>query len=231
MIARLMGSVGRDFRIQLRSGYPWITAMAALACIALFAHIPKGNSDRLAPFSSLAFTLLTTLPFLILQVFGERRDGTLALLDLTPLRPHEYLASKAINLGIPSVTMNTVMVLVSRGPYFNPILFWMGLGLSGLLFVLVAFLIAAWSGNAAKALAFSGVAGAALLLPCLPGIGFLPRALLHLQPMAGSAGLVADSYAGGSVLGWIIDASMGGFWVLIALAACRKGFARFRSGG
>ena len=231
MIKRLVWSVWRDFRVQLRNGYPWITALAALVCIVLFARIPPGNSDRLAPFASLGFSLLTTLPFLIRQVDGERKEGTLALLDLTPLRPHEYLASKAISLAIPSVAMNTLMVLVSRGPYFNPLPFWMGLALSGCLSALAAFLIAAWSGSAARVFAFSGLAGLALLLPVLPGIGFLPRALLQLQPMAGSAGLVAGSYTGASAQAWIVDASMGFFWVLIAMAACRKGFARFRSGG
>jgi fluoroquinolone transport system permease protein len=231
MIKRLIWSVWRDFRVQLRNGYPWITALAALACIVLFARIPLGNSDRLAPFASLAFSLLTTLPFLIRQVGGERREGTLALLDLTPLRPHEYLASKAISLAIPSVAMNTLIVLVSRGPYFNPVPFWMGLALSGFLSALAAFLIAAWSGNAAKVFVFSGLAGLALLLPILPGADSLPTALLHLQPMAGPAGLVAGSYTGASLQAWMIDSSMGFFWVLIALAACRKGFARFRSGG
>ena len=231
MIKRLFWSVWRDFRVQLRNGYPWITALAALACIVLFARIPPGNSDRLAPFASLAFSLLTTLPFLIRQVDGERKEGTQALLDLTPLRPHEYLASKAISLAIPSVAMNTAMVLVSRGPYFNPVPFWMGLALSGCLSALAAFLVAAWSGNAARTFAFSGLAGLALLLPVLPGVDSLPRAFLQLQPMAGSAGLVAGSYNGTTVQAWMIEASMGFFWVLIALAACRKGFARFRSGG
>jgi fluoroquinolone transport system permease protein len=231
VIKRLFWSVWRDFRVQLRNGYPWITALAALVCIVLFARIPQGNSDRLAPFASLAFSLLTTLPFLILQLEGERKEGTLALLDLTPLRPHEFLFSKAISLAIPSAAMNTLMVLVSRGPYFNPVPFWMGLALSGCLSSLAAFLILAWSGNASKAFAFSGLAGLALLLPILPGMDFLPRALSLLQPLAGSAGLVAGSYTGTSFLAWIIEASMGVFWILIALVACRKGFARFRSGG
>lgn len=230
MVKRLIWSVWRDFRVQLRNGYPWITALAALVCIVLFARIPLGNSDRLAPFVSLAFSLLTTLPFLIRQVEGERQEGTQALLDLTPLRPHEYLASKAISLAIPSVAMNTLLVLVSRGPYFNPVPFWSGLALSGLLAALAAFLITAWSGSAAKALMFSGLAGLALLLPFAPGLDFLPHAFLQLQPLGGSAGLVAGSYTGTSVRAWLIDASSGFFWALIALAACRKGFARFRSG-
>ena len=231
MIKRLLGSVRRDFRIQFRSGYPWITALAALACILAFARIPLGNSDRLAPFASLAFSLFTTFPFLIRQADGERREGTLALLDLTPLRPHEYLASKAISLAIPSVGMNTLMVLVSRGPYFDPFRFWMGLALSGCLSVFAAFFIVARSGSAAKAFAFSGLAGLALLLPVVPGLDSLPRAFLRLQPLAGCAGLIAGSYTGASARAWISDASMGLGWVLLALAACRKAFARFRSGG
>jgi hypothetical protein len=56
MSRRLIGSVLRDLRIQLRHGYPWIAALAALACIAAFAQIPQGNSDRVAPYASLAFS-------------------------------------------------------------------------------------------------------------------------------------------------------------------------------
>ena len=190
-----------------------------------------GNSDRLAPFASLAFSLLTTLPFLILQVEGERREGAMALLDVTPLRPHEYLASKAISLAIPSVAMNTAMVLVSRGPYFNPIPFWMGLALCGGFSVLVAFLILAWSGNAAKAFALSGIAGLALLLPFFPGMDSVPRIFLWLHPFGGPAGLVAGSYMDTALRASLIDAGSGLFWLLLALAACRKGFSRFRSGG
>jgi hypothetical protein len=107
----------------------------------------------------------------------------------------------------------------------------MGLALCDCLSVLAAFLIAAWSGNAAKALAFSALAGLALLLPFHPGIDSLPRALLRWHPMAGAAGLVAGSYTDRPVQAWLSDASMGLFWVLIALTACRKGFARFRSRG
>lgn len=231
MIKRLVWSVWRDFRIQLRNGYPWITALAALACIALFARVPPGNSDRMAPFASLAFSLLTTLPFLIRQVDGERKEGTLALLDLTPLRPHEYLASKSISLAIPSAAMNTLMVLVSRGPYFNPVPFWMGLAFSGFLATLAAFLIAAWSGNAVRTYGFSALAGLALLLPFLPGAEILPRSFLRLQPMAGPAGLLAGSYTDAPVQAWMIDAAMGFFWVFIGLVACRKGFMRFRKDG
>jgi fluoroquinolone transport system permease protein len=230
MIRRLAASLRRDLLLQYRAGYPWIAALAALACIAALARIPQGNSDRLAPFLSLAFSAFTTLPFLILQVDGERREGTLGLLDLTPLRPHEYLASKAISLALPSVSMNTLMVLVSRGPYFNPVPFWTGLALAGFFWVALGFLVAAWSGNAAKAGALAGLAAAASLLPTSPCLG-LPRALLWAHPLAGPAGLLADSYTDASVGAWITHASMGSVWALLALAACRKGFARFRRGG
>jgi fluoroquinolone transport system permease protein len=231
MIGRLRASVLRDLRVQLRSGYPAFTVSAALACIAALARIPEGNSDRLAPFVSLAFSLFTTLPFLILQVDGERRDGALALLDTTPLRPHEYLASKAMSLALPSIAMNTVLVLISRGPYFHPIPFWAGLALSGTLSVLLAFLVLAWSGNAARAWAGCALLGAALLLPVwwsgAPG----PGAFRLLHPLAGPASLIAGSYADGAPwAGWLHGAS-GLFWLLAALAACRKGFARFRNPG
>lgn len=231
MSKRLWGSIGRDFRIQLRSGYPWIAIIAALACILAFARIPQGNSDRLAPFVSLSFSLFTTLPFLLRQVDGERRQGTLVLLDLTPLRPHEYLASKAVSLGLPSLAMNTLLVLVSRGPYFHPIPFWTGLALAGFFWVALGFLVAAWSGNAAKAGALAGLAAAASLLPMLPGLTGLPRFLLWAHPLAGPRGLLADSYTDASVRAWILHASMGAVWALLGLIACRMGFARFRRGG
>jgi fluoroquinolone transport system permease protein len=225
---RLLASIRRDLLIQFRGGYPWIAVLASLAGIMALARIPQGNSDRLAPFISLAFSFLTTLPFLLLQSGGESREGTLALLDLTPLRPHEYLASKAISLSLPSVAMNTLMVLVSRGPYFNPLPFWMGLILSGFLAVPLGFSIAAWSRNAAQAFAFTALAGAVLLLPVLPGVFSLPRALAHLHPLAGPAALVAGSYTGASALDWLLGAAAGVFWILAALAASRSAFARFR---
>lgn len=231
MIRRMLGCLRRDLLIQFRAGYPWIAVLAALACILAFARIPDGNSDRLAPFASLSFSFFTTLPFLILQVAGESKQGTLALLDLTPLRPHEYLASKAVGFAIPSVAMNTLMVLVSRGPYFNPVPFWIALALSGFFSVAAGFLIAAWSGNAFKATALALPAAAALLLPMLPGMEGLPSGLRWAHPLAGPAGLLADSYTDASVGAWALHASLGSGWALAGLAACRMGFARIRRGG
>ena len=76
-------------------------------------------------------------------------------------------------------------------------------------------------------MALSGIAGLALLLPFLPGIGSVPSVIVHLQPMGGAAGLVAGSYTGMPVRAWMIDASLAFFWALMAMAACRNliGFA------
>jgi hypothetical protein len=225
-VKRLSASIWRDFRVQLRSGYPWFSALAALIGIAFFARIPQGNSDRLAAIASLAFSALTTLPFLISQVQEERREGTLALLDATPLRPHEYLLSKAKSLAIPSMAMNTLFVLVSRGPYFNPLPFWIGLSCSGMFFTLVGFLCVAW-GDAALKACILGAFAAVLLFATAP-LHPAASALAWLHPLAGPALLIRASYEGSHPATWIEGLGTSCFWIGGALLSCRNAFSRLR---
>jgi fluoroquinolone transport system permease protein len=230
-LKRLAWSIYRDFRIQLRSGYPWLTMLTTGLCIFAFTRIPEGDSDVLAPFASLAFSCLTTLPFLIAQIAGERREGTLALLDLTPLRPHEYLASKAISLAIPSIPFNTVMVLISRGPYFNPFFFAAGLAVSGILFAWIAVALVGFAGNVGKAAWLAVPAAMLMLLPLHPDARQLPfpHYLIALHPLAGPAYLIRESYQERPLRDMVVAVAGSAFWMGLALAACRKAFARFRN--
>jgi fluoroquinolone transport system permease protein len=225
---RVAWSVYRDFRIQLRCGYPWATAIAAVLCVAAFARIPLGNSDRLAVFSSLAFSLATTLPFLLLQVNAEIREGSLTLLDLTPLRPHEYLASKAISLAIPSLAMNTAMVLVSRGPYFNPFPFWAGLAAAGILFAWIGFLLLGLAGSPGKAFALSLIVAVPLLAPYFPREATLPEWLALIHPLAGPAAFLGASQASLSVRDAFVTGCVSLTWMLLILVACRRALDRLR---
>jgi fluoroquinolone transport system permease protein len=228
---RLAWSVYRDFRIQLRSGYPWLTMLTTGLCIFAFTRIPEGDSDVLAPFASLAFSCLTTLPFLIVQIAGERREGTLALLDLTPLRPHEYLASKAISFAIPSIPFNTIMVLISRGPYFNPFFFAAGLAVSGILFAWIAVVLVGFAGNGSKAAWLAIPAAALMLLPLHPDARNipLPNYLIAAHPLTGPAFLIRESYQERSWREMVVAVVGSAFWMGLALAACRKAFTRFRN--
>jgi fluoroquinolone transport system permease protein len=225
---RLAWSIYRDFRIQLRTGYPWIAALIAVLGIAACARIPQGNSDARAAFASLAFSLCTTLPFLILQIAGEKREGTWSLLDLSPLRPHEYLVSKAKSLAIPSLAMNTIFVLVSRGPYFNPLPFWIGLSFSGLLFTFIGFLCSAWGGSPARSLGLAGAASAFLLVPVFRFSGFTSTGWAALHPLAGPALLLRGSYAGLPFAIWGAAFGLSLFWTAGLLVLSRKAFKRMR---
>ncbi len=227
-MTRLTWSIWRDFRIQLRSGYPWPIAAATILCIAAFARIPGGDNDILAPFASLAFSCLTTLPFLIFQVLAEKREGSLALLDLTPLRPHEYLASKAISLALPSIACNTALVLIARGPYFNPGFFWTGLAVSGTLFAWFGFLALSLGLRGGKTAAIASGAALLLLVPVFPNIGLISKPWFPALPLGGPAILIRASYESISIFKIVYAAVSCAVWMGVALIACRKGFARLR---
>jgi fluoroquinolone transport system permease protein len=210
-----------------------MTMLTTGLCIFAFTRIPEGDSDVLAPFASLAFSCLTTLPFLIAQITGERREGTLALLDLTPLRPHEYLASKAISFAIPSIPFNTVMVLISRGPYFNPFFFAAGLAVSGILFAWIAVALVGFLGHGGKAAWLAVPAAAFMLLPLHPDARNIPcpfpHYLIAAHPLAGPAFLIRESYQDRSGRDMAVAIVGSAFWMGLALAACRKAFTRFRN--
>ncbi len=116
---RLAGSVIRDFRVQLRSGYPWINITITLFIVLLIKYFIPVNFLNLLPVIALTFSLFTTLPFLLLQIHDEIRNESFALLDITPLRPHEYIVSKAISLFLSSLLCNISLGFIMLWSNFN----------------------------------------------------------------------------------------------------------------
>lgn len=139
---RLTATLAKDARLQYRSGFH-----AAVACMAVLwmlglSRVSDAALDRLLPVFILANLLINTFCFAVWQVLVERAEGTFSMVDVTPLRPHEYLASKAGTLVFLSSLGNTAVILSARGPQFQVLPLLAGMAAAGTLFTLAGFILA-----------------------------------------------------------------------------------------
>jgi fluoroquinolone transport system permease protein len=110
---RLIAALGGDMRYQWRYGFYFIYIFMTAAFIGVIRLLPTEWRQ-----TALALTLLSDPALLgfffiggILQL--ERGEGLLDALFLSPLRPHEYLVSKALSLGLISAAAGCLIALGS----------------------------------------------------------------------------------------------------------------------
>ena len=182
----------------------------------------------LAPAFLFLNTFLLAFSLGVRQTVCEREAGILSALDLTPLRPHEFLAARCASLGLIAAIQNPLIALVAG----KPIAAWTSLmlGVCGetAILSLAAFLVVAY---APTGMAMVARLLASLLLlgpPLLPFFGFTSGAWLIAHPMQGPLLLLQGAFfpLPGSTVATATIAS--GIWIACLLIGCRMGFARNR---
>ena len=96
---RLVAAVGWDFRLQWRFGFFLVGAIVAVVTIALLRPFVGEELGFLIPVWALGNLAVTTFYFAACLVLFEKGEGTLEAIVVSPLRPSEYLASKALSLS------------------------------------------------------------------------------------------------------------------------------------
>ncbi len=115
-MTRLSKTLHTDVRYQYRYGFYFIYAFMIAFFVLIVRLIPQSWHQ-----TALAVVLLSDPALLGFFFIGgllqlERGEGLLYALFQTPLRPHEYLLSKAASLGLLSTLAGCLIALLTGAP-------------------------------------------------------------------------------------------------------------------
>jgi len=118
-MSRFLSTLALDARIQFRNGFYAASAFVAVCSIALLSQLSEESATALLPPLLLEAVLTNTFYFVAGLLLLERTEGTLVVQRATPLRDHEYLASKVITLaGLSLVECLSISAFVTGiGPH------------------------------------------------------------------------------------------------------------------
>jgi fluoroquinolone transport system permease protein len=228
---RLLATLACDLRLQYRHGILLAAAGAALVWVLALLRVPDAVLDRRLPAFLLAHLLPVAFYLTAAQVIREKAEGSLAMRDASPLRPHEYLAAKALLGSLLSVAAGLAIALVVRGPVFRPLLLVLGAAAAGTLLVFAAFLAVslrpAWKGFLPSSLLWV----AACLPPFLPALGLGDGPLLRLHPLDGAMTLLRAAFTGAGTGEIAYGLAASAAWALVGLRACKGACERLRQAG
>jgi fluoroquinolone transport system permease protein len=228
MIRRLRTMLAVDLLLLLRNGFAVGTLLLALCLIWRLRALPEGYRQAFLPIALLLNPFFAAFYGVGSLVFTERLDGAFAALSVTPLRPHEYLASKLAAL-VGLATLENLLIAACSRPGIDPLPLLLGSAAAGVLFTLFGFIAAAHT-SPGRYHALLLVFLALLLLPLWPLLP-LPHApgwLFLLHPMAAPLALMRAATQPMPAWLWVYALGYAGLWSGAAFLACRSGFARLR---
>jgi len=228
MPGRITAALGRDILFQYRARYV-ATALGALAAWGAALRLTHGASEYiLAPAFLFLNTFLLAFSFGVRQTACERKAGILAALDLTPLRPQEFLAARCASLVLMAGIQNPCIALAGGKSIASWTALLLGVCGEAAILTLAAFLVVAY---APKGWAMITRLLASLLLlvpPLLPFFGFRSGAWLIAHPMQGPLLLLQGAFfplPGGAQAAAIASSAI---WIACLLIGCRKGYGKLR---
>jgi hypothetical protein len=230
MAGRISAELGRDLRVQYRAHYV-LTAIAALAAwgAALrFTH--EASQYILAPAFLFVNSFLLAFSLGVRQAGNERDGGILAALDVTPLRPHEFLAARCASFALIASIQNPLITLAAGIPVASWTSLLAGVCGEAAILSLCAFLLVAYAPPRRAGLL--RLLASLLLLgpPLLPFLGFAPGALLVAHPMQWPLTLLQGAFfpLPGRTVATAMAASA--VWVTALLIGCRRAYGKLRLG-
>jgi hypothetical protein len=228
VIRRLFACLARDLRVQYRARYPFAALLGFAVWSAAIRFTPEASAYVLAPAFLFLNAYLLSFSLALRQAMTERNEGSLAALDLTPVRPQEFLAARAAGIALLVLAQTGLLAWAGGKPAASYASLFLGTGLAGVQLSLAAFLVMAAAANGGlMAMRF----GATLLLlgpPLLPFLGFVPGPWLHAHPLQGPLVLLQGTYFPLPMRAAGIAVASGAAWCAVLLAACRWGLNRLR---
>lgn len=228
MPGRLRAAFARDLIVQYRARYVLTAIVALFAWGIALRYTPEASAFVLTPAFLFLNTFLLAFSLGMRLAVSEREDGILAALDLTPLRPHEFLAARCASLGLIAAIQNPLITLAAGKPVASWIALWAGVCGEAIILSLAAFLVVAFAPPGRVMIARFLASFLLLGPPLMPFLGFLPGDWLILHPLQGPLLLLQGSIfpLPGRTFATALAASA--IWAVLLLAACKKGFAKIR---
>ncbi len=136
---QLFQAIKWELILQLRYQIVSVMFFVTLLYIGLFYLLPFENIDKLLIILVLNDPVILGMTFIGALVLFEKSSNTLEALVLTPMKPAQYLWSKAIALTLIILPFTLLMAIVGHGWRFNYLWFVLAVVLSSLVFVFFGF--------------------------------------------------------------------------------------------
>jgi fluoroquinolone transport system permease protein len=114
-MTRLAATIGTDFRLQVRNGFYFATALVVVGSIVLLRWLPAETAALILPVVILENVLVNTFYFVSGLQLLERVEGTFPAQSVTPLRDVEYLGAKLATLVALSLAESLLIVVATFG--------------------------------------------------------------------------------------------------------------------
>lgn len=221
-----------DVRLQWRHGF-YLAAAVMLALFALLmGQLSPENARWLLPVVIVNNVIVNGYYFVAGLVLLEKGEGALQAQVVTPLRPSEYLLSKAASLSLLSLAENGLLALLLLGESAHGGWLLVGLVAGTVFFTLGGFLVVVRYETVNEYLLPSMLIVSMLTLPLLPyfGVGdvvFLSEAL-YLHPLQAVL-LALGAAAGAPLAAWqmVYVVSYATLSTGIVLTLARAAYVRF----
>jgi fluoroquinolone transport system permease protein len=192
---RLRATIACDLRVQSRNGFFIASALVAVSSIVVLRWLPDDAVDLLLPIILLQNVLTNSFYFVSGMILLERGEGTLVAQLVSPLRAHEYIASKVITLLGLSLVESLLITVAAADPGAGVIPLTLGLGLASILYTLFGIICVARYQSINEFLMPSVVYTALLSLPIFGYFGIGPQWLYVAHPLQWCLDLIVGGFA------------------------------------
>ncbi len=231
MMRRLLACLARDLKVQYRARYVLTALLALVVWAAAMRMVSEAGAYVMAPAFLFLNTFLLSFSLGLRQATSEKHTGVLAALDASPLRPHEYLAARAVSLTLIAGAQNLALAIAGGKQIASYMALLGGVCSESILLSLFAFLVTAYTRPGNVVLARIVASGMLLVPPLLPFFGYAPGSWLILHPLQGPLVLLQGAFF--RLPGTTVAMSLAGSaaWAMLLLAACRPAMGRVRREG
>lgn len=198
---RIWGTLVNDVRLQRRNGFYYAMVVMLVLFLVLLAQAPRRDLSFLLPAVIVNNIMVNGFYFVAGLVLLEKSEGSLQAQVVTPLRPAEYLAGKALSLTLLSIVENGILtfLLVDSGLSVGWLLW--GVAAGTCFFTLAGLTVVVRYASISEFLLPSLGVVTALALPLLPYFGVGSTALTYVHPLQAVL-LSLRAAVGSGLTGW-----------------------------
>lgn len=223
MRPRLRSAIRYEVVLLFRHYFFHVYAIVSLFYIVVLRFIPV--DIRVAILPALLFSDPGMLGFFFIAaiVLFEKDARSTQAISVSPLRPREYLLSKAVALAMLSLSASLAVAVATVGLGFSFGSLILSITLCGMVFALVGFCLVARHKTFSTFLLEAMMATLLINLPFLDLLGILESPFFYVLPSHPAIRAVVAAMAGKLA---ILDVSLLVLWVFILLAIGQRQFRR-----
>lgn len=224
---RILATLRSDIRLQFRNGFYYVSGFVAVLIVITLKQFGEVNWLVWWPAIILENLVINGFFFMAGLVLLEKNEGTLEAQIVSPLRPWEYLLSKALSLGLLSLVETLVVVALVSGVGFNWALLALGVLTLTLMYALYGFIVVARYHSISEFLMPSAVWTMGFSLPLLYYFGLWRSWVMYLHPLQAPVVLMQAAFQRVEAWQLAYGLAYSALWVVVGVFASQRAFHRF----